>query len=234
MYAHPDRAAAPAVPTVFQASSSAVGSGRPSLALLVLPVDTLFFPASAICPARCHGRKLPDFSPSRMIELLPSALVIAFLAGVDIAASAMVADKMIEGWHRPNAEAGPPRAYAISAGADSLGLPPPGAICPHSHQHQRPVGKDPGRGGWSIAVVILLVMLPAAPLAGYLAMPALAATADHHRLEHDRAAQMGRVCKRQGKATFCSWLLTLVLTVLADLTVAIGVGRSPVVFALSH
>jgi SulP family sulfate permease len=73
------------------------------------------------------------------------------------------------------------------------------------------------------AAVILLVMLMAAPLAGYLAMPALAAllvltawnmTEPHKWGEHARASRQDRFLL----------LLTLVLTVLVDLTAAIGVG----------
>ena len=48
--------------------------------------------------------ELPPVSLARMTELLPSALVIAFLAAVESLLSAMVADWMIGGSHRPNAE----------------------------------------------------------------------------------------------------------------------------------
>jgi SulP family sulfate permease len=73
------------------------------------------------------------------------------------------------------------------------------------------------------AVIILLVMLVAAPLAGYLVMPALAAlllltawnmTEPHKWREHWSAPVADRVLL----------VLTMVLTVLADLTVAIAVG----------
>jgi SulP family sulfate permease len=73
------------------------------------------------------------------------------------------------------------------------------------------------------AVVILLVMLLAAPLAGYLAMPALAALlmvtawnmTEPNKWRGYAAAPLGDVFLL---------LLTLVLTVVVDLTVAIGVG----------
>ena len=73
------------------------------------------------------------------------------------------------------------------------------------------------------AAVILLVMLLAAPLAGYLAMPALAAllmmtawnmSEPHKWPSYWRAPNSERLLL----------LLTLLLTVLANLTVAIGVG----------
>ena len=74
------------------------------------------------------------------------------------------------------------------------------------------------------AVVILIVMMLFAPLAGYLAMPALAALlilTAWNMSEPDKwraHLTQGRLSDR------VLLLLTLVLTVLADLTVAIGVG----------
>ncbi len=47
---------------------------------------------------------LPALSFARIQELLPSALTIAFLAGIESLLSAVVADGMSGGRHRPNAE----------------------------------------------------------------------------------------------------------------------------------
>ena len=73
------------------------------------------------------------------------------------------------------------------------------------------------------ALTILVVMLVAAPLAGYLAMPALAGllilTAWNMSEPHKwRGYMQTRLSDR------FLLLLTMVLTVFADLTVAIGVG----------
>ena len=157
-----------------------------------------------------------------MIELLPSAFVIAFLAGVESLLSAMVADKMIEGWHRPNAEL-TAQGIANLGSALFTGLPATGAIA-RTATNIKAGGKTPV-AGLVHAVVILLVMLLAAPLAGYLAMPALAAlliiTAWNMTEPHKWAEYAsGR------KSDILLLLLTLVLTVLVDLTVAIGVGVS--------
>jgi SulP family sulfate permease len=73
------------------------------------------------------------------------------------------------------------------------------------------------------ALTIALVMLIAAPLAGYLAMPAMAGLliltawnmSEPHKWPHLMAQ------RRSDKALLA---ITLVLTVVADLTVAIGVG----------
>ena len=134
----------------------------------------------------------------------------------------MVADKMIEGSHRPNAELTAQGAANI-ASALFTGLPATGAIA-RTATNVKAGGQTPV-AGIVHALVILLVMLLAAPLAGYLAMPALAAlliitawnmTEPNKWGEYARAMTGDKVLL----------LLTLVLTVLVDLTVAIGVGVS--------
>lgn len=199
----------------------AVGVGSALVALMSLPVDTLGSRFGEL-PSQMPWPQLPDLSPSRMIELLPSAFIIAFLAGVESLLSAMVADKMIEGQHRPNAEL-TAQGIANIGSALFTGLPATGAIA-RTATNIKAGGKTPV-AGLVHAAVILLVMAFAAPLASYLAMPALAAllivtawnmTEPHKWREYAR----GR------KSDVMLLLLTLVLTVLVDLTVAIGAGVS--------
>jgi sulfate permease, SulP family len=70
---------------------------------------------------------LPDMQLAKLMALLPSALTIAFLAGIESLLSAIVADRMISGQHRSNAE-------LIAQGAANIasplfgGLPATGAI----------------------------------------------------------------------------------------------------------
>ena len=73
------------------------------------------------------------------------------------------------------------------------------------------------------ALVILLVMLIAAPLAGHLAMPALAALLLVTAWNMSEPHRWGEYW-RAGWADKGLLLVTLVLTVLVDLTVAIAVG----------
>jgi SulP family sulfate permease len=149
-------------------------------------------------------------------------VVIAFLAGVESLLAAMVADRMIEGHHRPNAEV---TAQGFANIASSLfgGLPATGAIA-RTATNIRAGGKTPV-AGLVHALVILLVMMLAAPLAGYLAMPALAA------LLILTAWNMSEPHKWKGylsapASDICLLLITLILTVVVDLTIAIGVGVS--------
>jgi SulP family sulfate permease len=70
---------------------------------------------------------LPAISFEKVLELLPSAFVIAFLASVESLLSAMVADRMIGGHHRPNAEV-LAQGFANIGSALFVGLPATGAI----------------------------------------------------------------------------------------------------------
>lgn len=184
-----------------------------------LPADTIASRFGEL-PGQLPAPGLPDVTLARLRELLPSALVIAFLAGVESLLSAMVADRMIGSSHRSNAE-----LIAQGSGniASSLfaGLPVTGAIA-RTATNIRAGGKTPV-AGIVHALVILIVMLVAAPLAGQLAMPALAA------LLMITAWNMSEPGKWRGyralpRRDLVLLLTTMVLTVAVDLTVAIGVG----------
>jgi SulP family sulfate permease len=188
-------------------------------ALLVLPVETITSQYGAL-PRSLPMPSMPVVTGSRLAELMPSAFVIAFLAAVESLLSAMVADRMIGSSHRPNAEV-MAQGWANIGSALVGGLPATGAIA-RTATNVRAGGKTPV-AGIIHALVILLVLLTAAPLAGYLAMPALAA------LLMMTAWNMSEPHKWRGYWTAPNeerllLLLTLLLTVLADLTVAIGVG----------
>lgn len=190
-----------------------------AVALAQLPVDTIATRFGAL-PASLPMPHLPQVTLARLIELLPSALVIAFLAAIESLLSALVADRMIEGSHRPNAEV-LAQGWANLGSALFGGLPATGAIA-RTATNVRAGGRTPV-AGMVHALVILLVLMLAAPLAGYLTMPALAALllttawnmSEPHRWRHHWNTPL---------ADRVLLILTLVLTVLADLTVAIGVG----------
>jgi SulP family sulfate permease len=190
-----------------------------AVALLGLPVETIHsrfgdLPAGLSLPA------LPPVSVAKVVELLPSALIIAFLAGIESLLSAIVADRMIGGAHRSNAE-------LMAQGAANLasplfgGLPATGAIA-RTAANVRAGGRTPV-AGMVHALVILLFVVLAAPLAGYLAMPALAALlivtawsmSEPRRWKERLAAR---------PADRMLLFLTMILTVISNLTVAIAVG----------
>lgn len=197
----------------------AVGLTSAYVALRDLPVDTIHSRFGDL-PSTMPLPSLPEISLARFQELLPSALVIAFLAGVESLLSAMVADRMIAGAHRPNAEL---LAQGAANVASALfgGLPATGAIA-RTATNIRAGGKTPV-AGIVHALVLLIIMLAASRLAGYLAMPALAAllilTAWNMSEPHRWRGYLAERRSDQGLL-----VLTLLLTVVVDLTVAIGVG----------
>ena len=209
------RKAAPKYPGLIVA----VGLGSAAVAFMNLPVDTLYSRFGAL-PNHLPMPHLPEISWDRLVELLPSAIIIAFLAGVESLLSAMVADRMIGGHHRPNAEL---TAQGAANLASSLfgGLPATGAIA-RTATNVRAGGKTPV-AGIVHALVILLIMLVAAPLAGYLAMPALAALLAMTAWNMSEPHKWGEYARAR-KSDLAIMMLTMVLTVLVDLTVAIGVG----------
>lgn len=164
--------------------------------------------------------RLPSVTLGDAITLLPAALTIAFLAAIESLLSAIVADRMIGGAHRSNAE-------LIAQGAANIasplfgGLPATGAIA-RTATNVNAGGRTPVAGVIH-AVIILLAMLLAAPLAGALALPALAGllivTAWTMSEPHRWAERL-----RLPKADLALLFLTATLTVLADLTIAIAAG----------
>jgi SulP family sulfate permease len=199
----------------------AVGIGSALVLLADLPVDTIGSRFGDL-PNSLPLPRMPEISVARITELFPSALLIAFLAGIESLLSAVVGDRMMGGKHRPNAEV---TAQGVANIASSLfgGLPATGAIA-RTATNVRAGGKTPVAGVVH-ALVILLVMLVATPLAGYLAMPALAGllvlTAWNMSEPHK---WRGYIAKPLSDRMLL--VITLVLTVLVDLAFAIGVGVS--------
>ncbi|WP_025062434.1 SulP family inorganic anion transporter [Sulfitobacter guttiformis] len=209
------RRAAPKLPGLI----AAVAATSAIVSLVDLPVDTIQSRFGDL-PNTLPWPAMPEIGFDRIVELLPSALIIAFLAGVESLLSAMVADRMISGRHRPNAE-------LLAQGAANIGsslfggMPATGAIA-RTATNIRAGGKTPV-AGLIHALTIMIVMLLASKLVGYMAMPALAGllilTAWNMSEPHK-----WRSYAAERKSDVFLLLLTLTLTVLADLTVAIGVG----------
>lgn len=203
----------------FPGSLLVIAAASAMVALVFLPVDTIQSRFGAL-PAGLPVPSLPHVSIARISELLPSAFVIAFLAAVESLLSAIVADRMIGSRHRSNAE-------LLAQGAANIasplfgGLPATGAIA-RTATNVRAGGRTPV-AGLVHALVILLVTLWAARLAGYLAMPALAALLIVTAwMMSEPGRWRERMKLRSGDRTL--FFLTMILTVVTDLTIAIAVG----------
>jgi len=190
-----------------------------AVAMFELPVETIHSRFGNL-PSGLPLISLPPIGVARIVELLPSALVIAFLAGIESLLSAIVADRMIGGAHRSNAELMAQGAANIASPLFG-GLPATGAIA-RTAANVRAGGITP-IAGITHALVILLFVILAAPLVGYLAMPALAALlivtawsmSEPHRWQERLAAR---------PADRFLLFLTMALTVVSNLTIAIAVG----------
>ncbi|PKP82174.1 MAG: sulfate permease [Alphaproteobacteria bacterium HGW-Alphaproteobacteria-18] len=197
----------------------AVGLTSAVVAFAHLPVETIASRFGDL-PSGLPMPTFPEVTLARLKELLPSALIIAFLAGVESLLSAMVADRMIEGRHRPNAE-------LIAQGAANLGsglfggLPATGAIA-RTATNVKAGGRTPV-SGIVHALTLLVIMMFLSDLAGQLALPALAGLlllTAWNMSEPDKWRDYARLPLEDRLLL----ILTLVLTVVADLTIAIGVG----------
>ena len=146
--------------------------------------------------------------------------------GVESLLSAMVDDRMTDGHHRPNAEV-LPQGIANIGLALFGGLTATGANA-RTATNIRAGGKTPVPG-LVHAGTILFVMWVTAPLAGYLAMPALAAlmilTAWNMSEPHK---WRGYLAPRRSDRFLL--LITMTLTVVVHLTVAIAVWAAPSVW----
>ncbi len=189
------------------------------VAILELPVETIGsrFPDM---PAGLPMPSLPSLSWAKILELLPSAFTIAFLAGIEALLSAVVADGMTGTRHRSNQE-------LIGQGIANLGsvlfggLPATGAIA-RTATNIKAGGKTPV-AGMMHALFLLLFILFASDFMAYVPMAALAAIlfmVAWGMSEADRFVTLLRM-PNSDRAVL---LLTFGLTVFVDLTVAIGVG----------
>lgn len=197
----------------------AIAVGTLAAALLHLPVETVGqrFPAM---PTGLPVPHMPKLSLGLVQEVVPSAFTIAFLAGIEALLSAVVADGMTGYRHRSGQEL-VGMGVANIASALFGGLPATGAIA-RTATNIRAGGQTP-IAGMLHAFFLLLFMLVAGKLIAYVPMTTLAAVllmVAWGMSEIDRF----RALLRSDAGERAILLLTFGLTVLVDLTVAIGVG----------
>jgi len=183
------------------------------------PVETIFSKFGEI-PHALPLPRWPSFSWEMVRELMPAAISISLLAGLESLLSAMVADGMIGDKHRPNTEL---TAQGIANIVSALfgGMPATGAIARTATNVQNG-GRTPV-AGIVHALTLLAIMyfftkwaghIPLACLAGILTMVAW-------RMSERRAVLRILKCP---KSDVMVMVATFFLTVVFDLTVAIQAG----------
>jgi SulP family sulfate permease len=197
----------------------ALTAGTAALALFHLPVETIGSRFGGI-PAGLPEFHAPQFRPDLLLELLSPALTIAMLGAIESLMSAVVADRMSGDKHNPNTE-------LVAQGAANIasplfgGLPATGAIA-RTATSIRSGARTPV-AGMIHALVLLIVLLVATPLAGYIPLPVLSAILLMVAYNMGEWREI-RPLLKLSKADIVVWLVTFALTVLADLTDAVEAG----------
>jgi SulP family sulfate permease len=171
-------------------------------------------------PSGLPAPDLPRFDASLIPTLLRPALTVALLGAIESLMSAVVADRMSGDRHNPNVEL---VAQGIANIASPVfgGLPATGAIA-RTATNIRSGARTPV-AGMLHAATLLVILLAAAPLAGFIPMPVLAAIllmVSYNMGEWHEIPKLLRLTKTD----ISVWLVTFALTVFADLTLAVEVG----------
>jgi SulP family sulfate permease len=203
----------------FPGMLAAVAFGAAAVWLFQLPVETIGTRFGGI-PSALPAPAFPRADFARVLEVLPAAIAIALLGGMESLLSAVVADGMTGRRHRSNCEL-VAQGYANMASALFGGLCATGTIARtatnvRAHAHG-PVA------GMLHSVFLMASMVMAAPLASYVPLAALAAVlalVAWNMIEKDEFAHILR--HDRGEAAVL--LATFLLVVFYDLSVGIGVG----------
>ena len=187
-----------------------------------LPLETIGSRFGGI-PAGFPKLSIPAFRLDHVIPLFPSALTVALLAAVESLLSAVVADGMSGTKHNSNVEL---VAQGVANFVSPLfgGIPATGAIA-RTATNIRAGARTP-ISGIIHAITLLAVLVVAAPLARYIPLATLAAVLFVVAWNMGEWKEIS-VILRLAKADVAVWAVTFaltVLTVLADLTVAVEVG----------
>ena len=187
--------------------------------LAALPVETIGSRFGAV-PAGPPRLTVPMFRPELILTLLSPALTVAMLGAIESLLSAVVADRMTGDRHDPNVEL---TAQGLANVLSPLfgGLPATGAIA-RTATNIRSGAKTPV-AGMTHAVTLLMILLFAAPLTRHIPLAMLAGILLIVSYDMGEWREIPEVLKL-GPAEAAVWGITFLLTVLADLTVAVEAG----------
>ena len=187
--------------------------------LLDIPIETLGSRFPDI-PSGIALPRLPAFTLDQIKLLLPSAFTIAFLSGIESLLSAIVADGMTGFRHRPNQEL-VGQGIANIGSAFFGGLPATGAIA-RTATNIAAGGRSPIAGIFHAVFILIFIffgmdlmkLIPMTVLAAILFFVAWGMSEVHHFIRIFRVSSVDRLIL----------VLTFLLTIFLDLTIAIGVG----------
>ena len=187
--------------------------------LLRLPIETIGTRFGGI-PSGLPAIALPKLHYDVFRQLLSPAFTVAMLGAIESLMSAVVSDRMSKDKHNPNVEL---MAQGVANIVSPLfgGLPATGAIA-RTATNVRSGAKTPV-AGMVHALTLLAIVLFAAPLVQNVPLAALAAILMIVAYNMGDWEEIPEILKLSA-ADIAVWLLTLTLTVVADLTFAVEVG----------
>jgi SulP family sulfate permease len=181
-------------------------------------------------PQTLPAPSLPAFDFGKIRAVFPDAITIALLGAIESLLSAVVADGMTGRKHRSNCE-------LVAQGAANMAAVTFGGMCVTGTIARTATNIRAGAhgpvAGMMHALYILLFMLVAAPLASFIPLAALGAVLAiiaWNMAEKEEFA--GLLRSSWGDATVL--LATFLLTIFADLTVAIATGVTLGAFLFLH
>ncbi len=190
-----------------------------AVAIFKLPVETIGTKFGGI-PSGLPSIEVPAFRADLILPLLPSALTVAILAALESLLSAVVGDSMIGDRHKSNVE-------LVAQGVANIfsplvgGIPVTGAIA-RTATNVRSGARTPV-SAIIHAFTLLLIILVLSPLAKFIPLATLAAVLFVVAYNMGEWREIGGILKLDVAPRFV-WVITLSLTLLADLTVAVEVG----------
>lgn len=184
-----------------------------------LPVETIGSRFGGI-PQGLPAFKPLSFDLATMKNLISPAITVAMLGAIESLMSAVVADRMTGDKHNPNTE-------LIAQGIGNIaspflgGIPATGAIA-RTATNIRSGAKTP-MAGMIHALTLLAILLFAAPLASHIPIAILASIlmmVSYNMGEWKEIPQIVTLARSDAAV----WIITFLLTVFADLTVAVQAG----------
>ncbi|WP_068468530.1 SulP family inorganic anion transporter [Candidatus Protochlamydia phocaeensis] len=184
-----------------------------------LPLETIEAKFGGI-PSAIPTPALPSFSYDLLKTIFPDAITIALLGAIESLLSAVVADGMTGHKHRSNCE-------LVGQGLANIGsvlfggIPATGAIARTSANIR--MGAKTPFAGMIHAITLLLLMLFLAPLAGKIPLAALSGVLLFVAWNMSELPHFIEILKGQ-RGDALVLVMTFLLTVLIDLTVAVQIG----------
>lgn len=193
--------------------------GTALVVIFKLPVETIGSRFGGI-PKGLPQMEVPPIRFDLLRPLISPAITVAMLGAIESLMSAVVSDRMSGSKHNPNVE-------LVGQGVANIfsplfgGLPATGAIA-RTATNIRSGAKTPV-AGMVHALTLLAVILFAAPLARFIPLSVLAAilfVVSYNMGEWHEIPELLKLSPLE----IGTWLITFLLTVFADLTVAVEAG----------